>query len=52
MAPLAGSVLQLLVVVAPEPHAQNHGNENDGNNSCEADYEEQDHCTTQRAMAR
>src|SRR6516225_7022755 len=52
VAALAGSVLQFLVVMPPEPHAQNHGNQNHGDNSCEADYEEQDHCTTQRAMAR
>jgi hypothetical protein len=37
--------------MAPEPHAQKDGNENHDDNGCEADHEERDHYTTQRAMA-
>jgi hypothetical protein len=38
--------------MASEPHAQNDGNQNHGDNSSETDHEEQNHCTTQQAMAR
>jgi hypothetical protein len=41
----------LAVVTASEPHAQKDGNENHDDNGREADYQEQDHYTTQRSMA-
>jgi hypothetical protein len=41
----------IMIIMAPEPHTQKDGNENHDDNGCEADHEEQDHYTTQRAMA-
>ena len=41
----------LAVVTASEPHAQKDGNENHDDNGREANYQEQDHYTTQRSMA-
>ena len=51
-AAIAGPAHRLIMIItAPEPHTQKDGNENHDDNGCEADHEEQDHYTTQRAMA-
>jgi hypothetical protein len=52
MVAIAGPAHGLIVIfTAPEPHAQKDGYENHDDDGCDADHEEQDHYTTQRAMA-
>jgi len=49
---IAGPAHRLIgIFTAPEPHAQKDGNENHDDDGCDADHEEQEHYTTQRAMA-
>jgi hypothetical protein len=43
--------LVLAVVTPPEPDAQKDGNENHDDNGCEADHQQDLHCTTQQGMA-
>jgi hypothetical protein len=52
--PAASAALDrlLLAVVTPsEPDAQKDGNENHDDNGCEADHQQDLHCTTQQGMA-